>query len=111
MPKIPTFQAKGQITTETPSVQTTLTAPSMDVAGDIQSSSGSEFLSLGISSEPRISSILDADSAVLSLKKASSGIILTFFPMALPSDPRIFDFTVFKNSKDSVAALTGKILI
>lgn len=38
MPKIPTFQAKGQITTETPSVQTTLTAPSMDVAGDIQSS-------------------------------------------------------------------------
>jgi len=38
MPKIPTFKARGQITTETPSVQTTLTAPSMDIAGDIQSS-------------------------------------------------------------------------
>ena len=38
MPKIPTFQAKGQITTEAPSIQTTLKAPSMDIAGDIQSS-------------------------------------------------------------------------
>lgn len=38
MPKIPTFQAKGRITTETPSVQTTLKAPSMSIAGDIQSS-------------------------------------------------------------------------
>lgn len=37
MPKIPTYTARGQITTETPSVQTTIQAPIPTVAGEIQS--------------------------------------------------------------------------
>ena len=38
MPKIPTFTAKGEITTQAPSIKTDLKAPSMSIAGDIQSS-------------------------------------------------------------------------
>ena len=37
MPKIPTYTARGQITTETPSVQTTIQAPIPTIAGEIQS--------------------------------------------------------------------------
>ena len=37
MPKIPTFTAKGDITTEAPAVKSTLKAPSMSIAEDIQS--------------------------------------------------------------------------
>jgi len=37
MPKIPTYTAKGQITTEAPSIKTSVQAPTPTVAGEIQS--------------------------------------------------------------------------